>query len=106
MKEWQKIKFSEFVQINPSVGLSGKETYSYVEMKDLQDGNKFCLPNIERKPMSGARFQDGDTLFAKITPCLENGKICKVKGLKNGIGFGSTEFFVFRGKENISDSDF
>ncbi|MBN1185690.1 MAG: restriction endonuclease subunit S [Bacteroidales bacterium] len=99
-------KFSDFVEINPIVSLNGKEEYSYVEMKDLHDGNKFCYPNVERKPTSGARFQEGDTLFAKITPCLENGKICKVKGLKNGIGFGSTEFLVFRGKENISDNDF
>ncbi|MEI7983088.1 MAG: restriction endonuclease subunit S, partial [Bacteroidota bacterium] len=46
------------------------------------------------------------TLFARITPCLENGKICKVRGLKNGVAFGSTEFLVFRGKETISDNDF
>ncbi|MFA5782519.1 MAG: restriction endonuclease subunit S [Bacteroidales bacterium] len=106
MTDWKEYKFSDFVIINPTISLNGKEEYSYVEMKDLQDGNKFCFPNAERKPASGARFQDRDTLFAKITPCLENGKICQVRGLKNGIGFGSTEFFVFRGKENISDNDF
>jgi type I restriction enzyme S subunit len=75
-------------------------------MKDLKDGNKFCSSIAERIPSSGARFQEKDTLFARITPCLENGKICQVRGLKNGIGFGSTEFLVFRGKENISDNDF
>lgn len=42
----------------------------------------------------------------RITPCLENGKICQVKELKNGVGFGSTEFLVFRGKENLSDTNF
>jgi type I restriction enzyme S subunit len=86
--------------------LKKNETYSFIEMKDLQDGYKFCFPSTERKFSGGSRFQEGDTLFARITPCLENGKICKVKGLKNGIGFGSTEFFVFRGKENISDNEF
>ncbi len=106
MSEWKEYKFSDFVEINPSVPLNGKEEYSYVEMKDLQDGNKFCFPSAKRKPASGARFQDGDTLFAKITPCLENGKICQVKGLVNGIGFGSTEFFVLRGKQKISDNEF
>jgi len=106
MSEWKEHKFSAFVEINPTVRFNGEERYSFVEMKDLQDGNKFCLPSAERKPVSGARFENNDTLFAKITPCLENGKICQVKGLKNGIGFGSTEFFVFRGKKDISDNDF
>lgn len=106
MEEWKEYKFSDFVEINPTVSLSGKEMYSFVEMKDLEDGNKFCFPSTERMPVSGARFQNGDTLFAKITPCLENGKICQVRGLKNGIGFGSTEFFVFRRKENVSNNDF
>lgn len=86
--------------------MKGTELYSFVEMKDLQDGKKFCFPSAERILSSGTRFREGDTLFARITPCLENGKICKVKGLKNGVGFGSTEFFVFRGKENISNNDF
>lgn len=106
MSVWKEYKFSDFVEINPSVSLNGNEKYSYVEMKDLQDGNKYCFPSTERKPVSGARFQNGDTLFAKITPCLENGKICQVQGLKNNIGFGSTEFFVFRGKQRISDNEF
>lgn len=106
MSEWKEYRFSDFVEINPTISLKGTEDYSYVEMKDLENGNKFCFPSIERKPVSGARFQNGDTLFAKITPCLENGKICQVRGLKNNIGFGSTEFFVFREKNNISDNDF
>ena len=106
MSDWKKYRFSEFVEINPKVSLKGNEDYSFVEMKDLQDGNKLCFPSVERKPSSGARFAEGDTLFARITPCLENGKICQVKGLKNGIGFGSTEFLVFRGKKEISDNEF
>jgi len=106
MSDWKEYKFSDFVNINPTVSLNGKEEYSYVEMKDLQNGNKICSPSAERKVASGARFQERDTLFAKITPCLENGKICQVRGLKNGVGFGSTEFLVFRGKQDISDNDY
>lgn len=105
-REWKEYTFSDFVLINPTVSLRGNEKYSYVEMKDLQDGNKFCSSNAKRKPSSGARFQERDTLFARITPCLENGKICQVRDLENGVGFGSTEFLVFREKENISDNDF
>ncbi|TKT85706.1 restriction endonuclease subunit S [Dyadobacter frigoris] len=103
---WKEYRFSDFVLINPTVSLKGGVEYSFVEMKDLKDGNRSCFPSGKRKTSSGARFQDKDTLFARITPCLENGKICQVRGLENDIGFGSTEFFVFRGKENISDNDF
>jgi type I restriction enzyme S subunit len=106
MGEWKEVKFSDFVDINPAVKLNTTELYSFIEMKDLQENYKYCFPSSEKHPSGGARFKEGDTLFARITPCLENGKICKVKGLKNGVGFGSTEFFVFRGKENISDNDF
>ena len=104
--KWKKYRFSDFVTINPTVSLKGTEEYPFVEMKDLEDGNKICSPSVKRKTSSGARFQERDTLFARITPCLENGKICQVRNLENGVGFGSTEFLVFRGKENVSDNEF
>lgn len=103
---WKKYRFSDFALINPTVSLKSNEEYSFVEMKDLKDGSKVCSPLAKRKASSGARFQERDTLFARITPCLENGKICQVRGLENGVGFGSTEFLVFRGRENVSDNDF
>jgi type I restriction enzyme S subunit len=46
-------------------------------------------------------FKEGDVLFAKITPCMENGKMAIVPKLKNGLGFGSTEFHVLRPKEGV-----
>lgn len=104
--EWKEYKFSNFLDINPTVSLKSGLNFSFIEMKDLQDGNKFCSPSVERILSGGSRFIESDTLFARITPCLENGKICKVRGLKNNVGFGSTEFLVFRGKENISDNEF
>ncbi|MBV6419050.1 MAG: hypothetical protein DAHOPDDO_00260 [Ignavibacteriaceae bacterium] len=104
--DWKEYRFSDFVDISPTVSLKVGLEYSFIEMKDLQEGNKFCLPSEKRKLSGGARFVEGDTLFARITPCLENGKICKVKNLEDGVGFGSTEFLVFREKENISDNDF
>lgn len=106
MSEWKEYKFSDFAIINPPVKLDKTGKHSFVEMKDLSDGQRHCSPSIERELTGGARFNEGDTLFARITPCLENGKICQVTGLKNGSGFGSTEFFVFRGKEEVSDNDF
>jgi len=106
MSEWKEYKFSDFVEINPNVTLPSDECISYVEMKDLNESEKFCFPSSEREKGNGSKFQNYDTLFAKITPCLENGKICQVRGLKNNVGLGSTEFIVFRGKRNISDTDF
>ena len=106
MSEWKEYKFSDFVLINPTVKLPTKEQVSFVEMKDLVDGKRFCYPSSTRLNGGGAKFENRDTLFARITPCLENGKICQVKDLKNGIGLGSTEFLVFRGKHEVSDSDF
>jgi type I restriction enzyme, S subunit len=106
MSEWKEFRYSDFVLINPSVKLPQNELISFVEMKDLVDGKRFCYPSSTRKNGSGSKFENYDTLFARITPCLENGKICQVKNLKNGIGLGSTEFLVFRGKEEISDTNF
>jgi len=106
MSEWREYRFSDFVDINPTVKLPSNEFISFVEMKDLDSGKRFCHPSSERINGSGAKFEEDDTLFARITPCLENGKICQVKGLKNKKGLGSTEFLVFRGKENVSDTNF
>lgn len=106
MTHWKEYKFSDFVEINPKVSLKKGIEYSFVEMKDLTEGNKFVTPSQKRALTGGSRFENGDTLFARITPCLENGKICQVQNLENGIGFGSTEFLVFRGKKGVSDSNF
>jgi type I restriction enzyme S subunit len=55
----------------------------------------------------GSKFRNGDTIMARITPCLENGKVAKVNILDDGeVGFGSTEYIVFRAKEGITDADF
>lgn len=106
MSEWKEYRFSDFANVNSSVKIPKDQLVSFVEMKDLTDGQRFCKPSQERILSGGSRFENGDTLFARITPCLENGKICQVKGLKNGIGFGSTEFHVLRGRATVSDSDF
>lgn len=106
MTNYKNHKVSDFLEINPLIKLKKGSNYSFVEMKDLSEGIKYVRPSQFKELKGGARFQNGDTLFARITPCLENGKICQVKGLENNLGFGSTEFLVFRGKEGVSDTDF
>mgnify|MGYP002795059201 CR=1 FL=1 len=105
-ENWNTYILSDFIDINPKVVLRKGEEYSFVEMKDLDSNYKYVSPSVSKELKGGTRFQNGDTLFARITPCLENGKICQVKDLENNLGFGSTEFLVFRGKQTISNSDF
>jgi type I restriction enzyme S subunit len=104
---WDTVAFSELVEFPPKVSLEKEEIYDNIPM-DVVDGGAKYVQEINRRVYTGggAKFANGDTIFARITPCLENGKIAQVKGLEKGVGFGSTEFFVFRAKENISDSDF
>ncbi len=106
-KNWQRMKFRDFTETSPSVKLKRGMKYSFVPMDVVGGQHKFPL-EVKRKSFSGggAKFANGDTIFARITPCLENGKIAKIKDLEKGVGFGSTEFFVFRGRDGVSDSDF
>ena len=106
MNEWKEYKFSDFVEINPSVKIPKGIPVSFVEMKDLDSSVRYCESSQKKELTGGSRFINGDTLFARITPCMENGKICQVRNLENGIGFGSTEFHILRGKDGVSDSDF
>ena len=73
------------------------------EMKVLPT-NLMSVSNVARKEFKGgAKFQNGDTLFARITPCLENGKTAFVDFLNDDeIAFGSTEFLVMRSKQEVS----
>ena len=83
-----------------------RDNIPFVEMKDLEPSNKYCSYSSFRNIGGGARFENGDTLFARITPCLENGKISQVRNLPGDKGLGSTEFHVLRGKTKISNTNF
>ncbi len=99
--------FKEFVDINPKVDLEKGKVYPYVGMADVNPSRGYVTNSEVREyKNSRSRFKEGDTLFARITPCLENGKIARFvsDGIKRG--FGSTEFFVFRAKEGVSDPDY
>lgn len=91
-------KFLDYVTINPKITLNIGDIYPFVEMGNVSTCYREPV-NIELKPFdSGVKFQDGDTVIARITPCLQNGKRFFCKNI--GVGFGSTEFLVFRPKNN------
>jgi type I restriction enzyme S subunit len=106
--EWRQLAFSEAVLVNPPVQLERGGRYPFVDMGAVSPGARWAFAQEEREFCGGgSRFQHGDTLMARITPCLENGKIarfCSPEGL--GVGYGSTEFLVIRGRTGITDTEF
>ncbi|ASS75416.1 hypothetical protein CIG75_10720 [Tumebacillus algifaecis] len=93
---WQALPLKKVCKVNPGYRLNRGETYPYIEMAALDT----TLPDIqyllerEVKSPGGSRFKSGDVLFARITPCTENGKIGLVQDLPSNYGVGSTEFIV------------
>jgi len=105
---WREIAFGDFAKVQPQVVLEKGTAYSFIEMSDVEPHTKSVVPGNTRiwKGSGGAKFENGDVIFARITPCLEHGKTAKVGTLNDSRGFGSTEFFVFRGWDGISDPDY
>lgn len=99
---WRMRTLGEIIDVNPKLSLKKDEECSFVEMDSLPIEG-YGISEITKRDFSGgAKFQNGDVLFARITPCMENGKAGVVDGLNdNEVGAGSTEFIVLRGK-NIS----
>ena len=97
----------EYIEVNPKEVLSKGTVAKKISMDKLQP---FCrdIPEYELAEFSGGtKFRNGDTIMARITPCLENGKTAMVNILAPGeVGFGSTEFIVFRAKAGCTDPDF
>jgi type I restriction enzyme, S subunit len=96
---WEVCNLDDLVDINPTRKLDRTVPAPYVEMSELPTSGPSIGVVTRRPPGSGARFVNGDTLFARITPCLENGKTALVDVLENEqVGWGSTEFIVLRPK--------
>jgi len=96
-----KIPFSDLVDVNPTTKLDENEV-SLITMPDISEEGEIlhqekAVPS-DYKNKGLTPFQENDILFAKITPCMENGKGAIAKGLINGVGLGSTEFHVLRPK--------
>ncbi|KHF29984.1 EcoKI restriction-modification system protein HsdS [Paenibacillus sp. P1XP2] len=95
------------MDINPFYSIRKGTLAKKISMADLEPFTR-KITNYEVAEFNGgSKFKNGDTLVARITPCLENGKTAYVNILeKDEIGFGSTEFIVLRGKEGISDNKY
>ena len=104
-EKWDNVKLSSVAKLNPSgtfKGVSEDTLISFVPMEvvDEQFSVITTLTDTTISESSGfTKFRDGDLLWAKITPCMQNGKSAVVRNLTNGLGCGSTEFFVLRPKD-------
>ena len=105
---WRNLPFNEAVLLNPTVRLERGVAYSFVSMADISADTRSVYPSEQRTFRSGgSRFQNGDTLMARITPCLENGKIARYHAKDaTEAAHGSTEFIVIRGRPEVTDNDF
>jgi len=102
------VKLSDLINFNPKRPLEKGAAAPFIEMADIPEGERE-VAQIGRRVFNGggSKFSNGDTVFARITPCLENGKTAKVSGLpKESVAHGSTEFIVMAAKDKECDEDF
>lgn len=106
--DWSCGVFSEIASVNPPsapTALRLSTFVSFIPMQDVDEEGRWIHQQARRLIDCGGGytpFLEGDILFAKITPCMENGKGCHARNLHNGFGFGSTEFHVLRAKTDSS----
>ncbi len=99
---WESVPASHLIEFNPSESLGKGTEAPYIEMAALPTSGSWPEPPVLRPFGSGMRFRNGDTLLARITPCLENGKAAFVQCLPdNAVGWGSTEYIVMRPKAPV-----
>lgn len=107
MSEWKKYKLSEVVLFNPKEIIAKGTIAPKVAMEHLQPFTREIYRYESTTFSGGSKFRNGDTIMARITPCLENGKTALVSILKEDeVGFGSTEYIVLRNIKGITDSKY
>ncbi|MDM8109358.1 restriction endonuclease subunit S [Phascolarctobacterium faecium] len=105
--EWKSILAKDFIEFNPKITLKKGTIAKKVAMDKVLPYTKYINEFEYANYTGGSKFQNGDTIMARITPCLENGKTAFVDFLdENEIGFGSTEFIVLRERKGISDAQY
>lgn len=104
--EWKIRKISDIAEVNPRESIRKGSIAKKIPMDVLQPFTRDVPSYQMEKYKGGTKFRNMDTIMARITPCLENGKIAQVRCLNNKeVGFGSTEYIVFRAKAG-TDPDY
>lgn len=103
--KYDNTKLSNIVDIDPKITFIGEnadDVISFIPMECIDEKSGEIINRREiaiEKSKGYTRFEENDLLWAKITPCMQNGKSAIARGLKNGVGCGSTEFYVIRPKD-------
>ena len=107
-KGWKKVRLDEMIEINPKETLKKYTVAKYVEMANIDCFTRKIKKFELKEYKGGTKFRNGDTLLARITPCLENGKTALVDSLdsEEEVGFGSTEYIVMRARKNLTNSKY
>ena len=111
-EKYDNVRLSSCAWINPNTSFKDKDAetpISFIPMEVIDECNSEITSMSEKAigDSSGfTRFQDGDLLWAKITPCMQNGKSVVVRDLTNGLGCGSTEFFIIRPRTSQLSIDY
>ena len=107
MEEWKEYRLGDFMEFNPKISLKKDTVARKITMDQLVPHSRDIYSGTYEPYSGGAKFQNGDTIMARITPCLENGKHAFISLLdENEIAYGSTEYIVIRGRKGISDNLF
>ena len=105
--EWTTVRAADFIEFNPRLSLKKGAVTTKIAMDKLQPFTKKIPATEQAEFAGGSKFCNGDTIMARITPCLENGKTAFVDILADGeVAFGSTEFIVMRARAGVSDPQF
>lgn len=101
-KGWKVCALPSVIEVNPLRSLRKGVIAPYLDMANVSTNTALAKQIVEREFKAGTKFKNGDTLLARITPCLENGKTAYVDFLADGqVGWGSTEFIVLRSKQPL-----
>ena len=107
MGEWKEYRLGDFMEFNPKESIKKGTVARKITMDLLVPHSRDIYDYVYEPYSGGEKFRNGDTIMARITPCLENGKHAFISLLDDGeVAYGSTEYFVMRGKEGISDNRF
>ena len=107
MSEWKEVRLGDYIEFNPYRKLRKGDKAKKITMDMLIPYSKQIYDYIVEPYNGGAKFQNGDTIMARITPCLENGKHAYINILdKDEIAYGSTEYIVLCGKADVTDNEF
>jgi len=102
---WQVGHLRDLLHCNPRRSLKKGTIAPYLDMKNVPTSGHIADEVVDREMGSGTKFVNGDTLLARITPCLENGKTAYIDFLDEGhVGWGSTEYIVIRPQNEYPES--